>query len=103
MKSKSHIIIIVFCMFTTICLARPPKVIRMYPENGAVDVKPGPIKVRILFDQDMGKGYSLCGGGENYPDIIGKPKWAGRRAFVFSARLKPNHDYRFGINSQSFK
>ena len=97
-------IIILFVFFTAaLCFARSPKVIRIFPENGAVDVKPGPTKIRILFDQDMtiGKNYSLCGAGENFPEIIGEPKWTGRRAFVFSANLKPNHEYMFGINSPS--
>ncbi len=98
--------LIIACLLAATCLARPPKVIKMVPENGAVDVKPGPIKIRILFDQDMGRGSSLCGGGEDFPEIVGKPKWASKRAFVFSARLEPDHDYSFGINcpsAQNFK
>ncbi|MHC5163676.1 MAG: S41 family peptidase [Planctomycetota bacterium] len=106
MKSNLFsIIIIFFC--AAISSARPPKVIKMIPENGAVDVKPGPTKIRILFDQDMSKGgHSLCGGGESFPEIAGEPKWASKRAFVFSANLQPNHDYSFGINcpsAQNFK
>ena len=101
MKLKSLVTTALICLLVIPCIARPPKVIRMIPENGAANVKPGPTKIRILFDQDMGKGYSLCGSGENYPEIIGEPKWASRRALVFSTNLKPNHDYRFGINSQS--
>ena len=103
MRSNHAITIIIACLLATTCLARPPKVIKMYPENGAVDVKPGLVKIRILFDQDMGRGSSLCGGGKNFPDIVGEPKWTSRRAFVFSARLEPGHDYTFGINSRSFK
>lgn len=105
MKSKFAILVLFISFAAATGLARPPKVIKMYPENGSVNVSPGPIKIRILFDQDMtlGKNYSLCGGGDSFPEIIGEPQWSGRRAFVFSANLKPNHDYTFGINSPSFK
>ena len=107
MKFIRIITIILFCLSGALCVARPPKVIKMYPENGAVDVQPGPTKIRILFDQDMSRrGHSLCGGGEDFPEIVGKPKWASKRAFVFSVRLEPNHDYSFGINcpsAQNFK
>ena len=79
----------------------------MIPENGAADVKPGPCKIRILFDQDMNTGgMSICGGGENFPEIIGKPRWTSKRAFLMNVRLKPNHDYEFGVNcpsAQNFK
>jgi hypothetical protein len=105
MKSKTTIILFALIALSAVCPARPPKVVRIIPENGAVNVKPGPTKIRILFDQDMtlGKNYSLCGGGDNFPEIIGEPQWSGKRAFVFSANLKPNHAYTFGINSPSFK
>jgi hypothetical protein len=102
MKFIRIITITLFCLSGALCDARPPKVIKMYPENGAVDVKPGPIKIRFLFDQDMRqRGHSLCGGGENFPEIIGEPKWASKRAFVFSANLEANHDYSFGVNCPS--
>jgi hypothetical protein len=105
MKSKFAIIFLFICVAAATGLARPPKVIKLYPENGTADVKPGPVKIRILFDQDMttGKSYSICGSGENFPEIIGAPQWSGKRAFVFSANLKPNHSYTFGINSPSFQ
>jgi hypothetical protein len=96
MNTKYIISTIAILLLSTPCFGRSPKVIKMYPENGAVDVKPGPIKIRILFDQDMRqRGHSLCGGGENFPEIIGEPKWASKRAFVFSANLKASHDYSY--------
>ncbi|MHC4552335.1 MAG: S41 family peptidase [Planctomycetota bacterium] len=95
----------IICLLSAICSARPPKVIRLFPENGAVDVKPGPCKIRILFDQDMTgeKNYSLCGGGDTFPELIGDPKWTGKRSFLMNAKLKPNHEYTFGINSAAHK
>ena len=107
MKPSSFVLSFFILLLASLCNARPPKVIRMYPENGAVDVKPGPIKIRILFDQDMNTGgMSICGSGENFPDIIGKPQWTSNRALVVGANLKPNHDYSFSINcpsAQNFK
>lgn len=104
MKFKTIILFLSLTLFPAVGFSRPPKVFKLYPENGAADVKPGPTKIRILFDQDMNtNGYSICGSGENFPEIIGQPKWSGRRAFVFSANLEPNHEYTFGINSPSFK
>lgn len=103
MKSKIAILLLFVSFTAATGFARPPKVIKLFPENGAVNVPPGPIKIRILFDQDMttGKSYSICGSGENFPEIVGEPKWMGKRAFVFAADLKPNHSYTFGINSPS--
>ncbi len=104
MKSSRTIQLAIICLLAAPCLARPPKVVKMVPENGAADVKPGPCKIRILFDQDMNRGgYSICGGGENFPEFIGKPKWTGKRSMVINVKLKPNHEYTFGINSPSFK
>lgn len=99
-----RVFVLIVCLAAAVCFARPPKVIRIFPENGATDVPPGPCTIRILFDQDMRSGgYSICGGGENFPDIVGDPKWVGKRAFAFTARLKPDHYYTFGINSPSAK
>jgi len=103
MNSKICLMFVLLA-FSASVFARPPKVIKMFPENGAVDVPPGPIKIRIVFDQDMNtRSYSLCGGGDDFPEPIGKPQWSGKRAFVFSAKLEPNHNYTFGINSPSYQ
>ena len=100
-----HFWSIIFILLCGLCAsASPPKVIRTFPENGDMNVTPGPVKIRILFDQDMSRGgYSITGSGENYPRIIGKPQWTGKRSIIFAARLEPNHEYRFGINSLSYK
>ena len=104
MKSKIVILLIFTCFLSANTFARPPKVIKMYPENGATDVKPGPVKIRILFDQDMNtSGYSITGSGENFPEIIGQPRWSGKRSLIFNANLMPDHEYTFGINSPAFK
>lgn len=107
MDLRCKFALIVVSLLITPCLARPPKVIQMIPESGAADVKPGLQKVRILFDQDMNtEGMSICGSGDNFPKIIGEPRWTSKRAFLMNVRLKPNHDYSFGVNcpsAQNFK
>jgi hypothetical protein len=92
-------------LYTGTCFAVAPKVVKTIPENSDMNVKPGMVKVRIFFDQDMtqGNNYSITGGGENFPKIIGKPQWSGNRVIFFTARLQPNHEYEFGINSPSYK
>jgi hypothetical protein len=104
MKTKQIgvcILLVLFC--AAVSFALPPKVLKTMPENGDMNVKPGPIKIRIQFDQDMGGGMSVTGGGENFPEIIGKPQWINKRVIMFAAKLKPNHEYEFGINSQSYQ
>jgi peroxiredoxin len=99
MKLQSKHFIVSICLLSAICCGQAPKVIKMIPENGATNLKPGPCKIRFLFDQDMKQhGQSICGGGENYPDFIGDPKWTGSRSMVLMARLKPNHQYNFSLN-----
>lgn len=102
--TSGSLFIIYVLLCAEICCAVSPKVVRTIPENGDMNVKPGIVKVRVFFDQDMSHdGYSITGGGENFPEIIGKPQWNGRRNINFTAKLKPNHEYEYGINSPSYK
>lgn len=96
--------VVVFGLVPALVFGAAPKVVKTVPENGATNVKPGPIKIRILFDQDMNTGgMSICGGGESFPEIIGQAQWTGKRSIVFGSKLKPNHEYTFSINSPSFQ
>ena len=99
MKPNLKIIFIIICLLTVSCLARPPKVIKTFPKKGDKNFPPGPTKIRILFDQDMSHGgMSVCNTQFEFPEIVGEPKWSGKRAFVFNANLKPNQKYGFSIN-----
>ena len=84
-------------------LAAPPRVIETVPEDGQQDVDPRLKQIRISFDQDMGRGRSICGGGPTYPKTVGKPRWINRRTIVLPVRLEPNRDYGLSVNSRSFK
>jgi hypothetical protein len=97
-----------FCIaaigFLSTCVfAAAPKVVKTFPENGDMNVKPGPTNIRIMFDQDMESGMSICGSGEHFPEITGKAKWVNKRVDAFTTTLKPNHSYTFSVNSPSFQ
>lgn len=82
----------------------PPKVVKTVPENGAQNVSSSLRQIRITFDQDMNRdGYSICGGGQNYPETVGKPRWINKRTIVMRVRLVPNHKYQLSINCPSYK
>lgn len=88
------------------CEATPPQVIKAVPDNGDVDVDPNLREIRITFDQAMSPGgHSIVGGGESFPELLGKPpgKWRGSRTYVLRVRLQPNHSYWLSVNSQKFQ
>lgn len=88
-------------------LGDAPKVVKAVPDNGDSDVDPALTELRIEFDRDMSPGgHSLCGGGETFPEIDGKPKWEGKRTFVIPVKLKPDHQYNLSVNcpaAQNFR
>jgi hypothetical protein len=83
--------------------AVPPKVVKAVPDNGDVDVDPNLREIRITFDQPMGRGMSVVGGGESYPEMLGQPRWETPRTIVMRVRLKPNHEYWLSINNDRFQ
>jgi len=95
---------VIFCFFAATAHATAPKVVKSVPENGDQDVDAGLRQIRIEFDQDMDRqGYSICGGGPNYPETIGKPKWINKRTITMRVKLVPNHNYELSVNSPSYK
>ena len=93
-------------IFTLNCQAAPPKVVKAVPDDGDIDVDPGLREITITFDQAMDKGgQSIVGGGESFPQLMGKQpgKWKNARTFVLRVRLKPNHSYWISVNSQRFQ
>lgn len=76
----------------------------MSPANGARDVEASTSEVRIEFDQAMDRGgFSLCGGGPQFPRLNGKPRWVSDTVCVFPVQLHPAREYRFSVNCQSSK
>jgi hypothetical protein len=91
-------------VFAATVYAVPPKVIKTVPENGDQNVDPSIKQIKIEFDQDMSRnGFSICGGGPNFPDMIDKPVWADKRTLTAAVKLKPNHKYEMSINCPSYQ
>ena len=83
-----------------------PRIVDMVPANGAKDVDPSLRSIVVQFDRPMAAGFSWTGGGEHFPTIPDgkKPKWsADRKTCTLPVTLKPNWDYRLGLNSVSFQ
>jgi hypothetical protein len=49
----------------------------------------------------MGEGFSWTDFGPHFPKTIGKPHWIDdRKTCVLPVELKPNLDYKLGLNSR---
>ncbi len=84
--------------------AAAPKVVKASPDNGQTDVDPATSEIRIEFDQAMShNGWSIVGGGPNFPKIMGRPHWINAKTIAIRVQLVPNHDYWLSINSDRFK
>lgn len=94
---------IMCALSTQPALAVRPTVVKTTPANGEKQVDPGLRQITFEFDQDMNTrgGRSICGGGDTFPKIVGSMRWSGKRTFVMSVRLQPNHDYRLSVNCPS--
>ncbi len=92
-------LLLVAILLAVPAFAASPQVVKAIPDNGATDVDPGLKEIQIEFDQDMRHGgYSFCGGGDNFPKLIGKPRWKDDRTVVWRVRLQPDHEYAYSIN-----
>lgn len=85
--------------------ADAPRVSNITPANGDKSVNPNLKELRIEFDQPMntGAGFSIVGGGETFPKIVGQPRWVGDRVIVTPIELKPNQGYGLSVNSSRFQ
>lgn len=85
---------------------QPPKIVSANPALGAQDVSPDLKELRITFNVPMGGGFSWTGGGPEFPTIPEgkKPFWTeDHKTCVLPVELKPDSQYRLGLNSKSFK
>jgi hypothetical protein len=83
-----------------------PKIVSVQPAIGAQDVSPDLKELRVTFNVPMGGGCSWTGGGPEFPTIPEgkKPFWTeDHKTCVLPVELKPNSQYRLGLNSPSFK
>ncbi len=84
--------------------ADAPRVLEMFPADGATNVDPTIRELRVVFDRDMSTGgYSFCGGGPGSPESAGKTGWTDKRTIVMKVMLEPDHEYRMSLNCPSFQ
>jgi hypothetical protein len=106
MGLSKRIVVLAWAVLVTLpaagVLAVPPKVIETVPKNGDPNVDPGLKEMRFVFDQDMASGgYSICGGGPEFPKMIDRPRWVNKRTLTARVKLEPDHGYRLSINCPS--
>jgi RNA polymerase sigma-70 factor (ECF subfamily) len=80
-----------------------PQIVKTIPMIGAKDVDPSIKEIIVVFDRDMGAGFSWTGGGEQFPKTTGNAVWRDSRTCVLPVALEPGKSYRFGINAPSYK
>jgi len=83
-----------------------PQIVKMFPANGAKGVDPNLRQISVTFNMPMGGGTSWTGGGAQYPGSKDGKRayWTpDRKTCVLPVSLKPNWQYKLGINSQSYK
>ncbi len=83
---------------------KAPKIVSMTPANGATDVDPALRTIRVVFDRPMVNAWSMCGGGPDFPQIVGKPSYDKKHTtWTVHVKLKPEWEYRFSLNAASYR
>lgn len=91
-----------------LALARDPaakriRVVVTNPKNGDQIVDPQLKELRVVFSGPMLPGrWSIVGGGPEYPEFVGDPRWEDERTLVCRWQLEPEHDYWLSFNSDRF-
>jgi hypothetical protein len=81
-----------------------PRVVGMVPENGSRKVDPKLDKILITFSEPMtDQSWSICGGGEHFPEIKGIRYTKKCTVLEITVRLKPGWSYEFLLNSPSYR
>jgi len=95
-------VIVLLSFLVVAAFGAPPRVIKTVPENGAQDVNPRLRQIRIVFDQDMERGFSICD-GPKVPEISGRGRWVSKRTFSLRVKLAPQQEYEVYVNCPNFK
>lgn len=83
----------------------PPRVVRLEPADGALDVDPATSELRATFDRPMAEGWSwVTEGPETFPETTGRAFLTsdGTQA-VLPVRLEPGRTYVIWLNSEEFR
>ena len=76
-----------------------PSIVSITPTPGATDVPAGRSVIRIEFDRAMEESFSVTGGGESFPQVVGKPRWnTARTVFTLPVEFAAGKSYEFGVN-----
>jgi len=84
---------------------RVPKIVKLDPPDGAIDVDPAIQSISVTFDIQMAAGMSWTGGGEAFPKSKPgtQPIWsADGKTCSFPVALESGRQYRLGLNSLSY-
>lgn len=93
------------CCFVTLGLTpaaitqAAPRVVSLAPGNLEANIDPRTTKLTIEFDQAMGRGHSLIGGGPGFPRVT-NVRWKNNRTLEIFVRLRADHDYALGLNNE---
>ncbi len=79
--------------------AERPFVVATSPAMADEAVDPATTQIRVEFSQEMSMlGHSICGGGPEFPELAGKPRWETARVLIIPVKLAPNHRYSMSFN-----
>lgn len=92
-------VVVVGALLGSATKAEAPRLVKSIPADGDENVDPKLKQIRFEFDQEMSRdGYSICGGGDQFPEIPAKGKWIDGRTFVIPVKLKADWQYQISVN-----
>src|SRR5258708_7303756 len=95
---RNRLVAVVFFAGSLALAQEAPKIVSLEPSNAAeVDAKTTK-RLVVTFDRPMAKGFSLCGGGPQFPKVKGAAKWQDEKTLVAEIELEPDHEYQLAVN-----
>jgi hypothetical protein len=82
-----------------------PRVVAFEPGQGATQVPPGLVELRVTFDRPMREGWSwVTEAGKPFPELVGRAFFdPGMQVNVLPVRLEPETTYVIGLNSGPYQ
>ena len=76
-----------------------PRVLSIVPADGATDVEPGNVELRVEFDRPMRDGsWSVCRTDRPFPEASAPRYDDARRVFTLEMALEPGRTYGLSLN-----
>lgn len=96
---RSVVVVVALAASVVVAQDPAPRVARLVPEHGAIDVDPALRELTVAFDRDMdtSRGWSLCGGGPNFPTVRSFA-WRDARTLVVTVELRAGQRYETELN-----